>query len=71
MARVMKGLLTTENALSTLEVAQLLGADAMKNCVLDYILLHFREVIDREELSSVPPSLLVDLLRWKASLDPV
>lgn len=63
-------MLTVENALETLETAQLLCAEAMKAVVLEFIMMHFKEVMEREELQSLPVCLLVELLRWKAAIDP-
>ena len=66
----MRGVLTVETALETLETAQLLCADAMKSVVMEFIMTHFREVAEREELQNLPSSLLAEMLRWKAAIDP-
>ena len=31
---------------------------------------HFKAVMEREDLQSLPSCLLVELLRWKAATDP-
>lgn len=70
IARYMREVLTVETALEALETAHMLSAEAMKSVVMEFILQHFREVVEREELSTLPSSVLAELLRWKAATDP-
>lgn len=62
-------ILDSENVFELLLSAHRMKANVMKHMILEYFITNYKELVERNEMNSLPVEILVEMHRWRAAKD--